>query len=149
ARRIEDLGVQIVQQIQPVFDDARLDADARATVARELATTLVAARIRPRLLTQCSFDPELLADHLKGTRPDATKLLSAAESTLYNRLIAETASAITEVASDMRGFNTAVAAASLQGNDKVLAMLTEMRQRPDKADEEFEEKYRNQVQQRL
>ena len=149
AKRIEALGIQIVEQMQPVFDDARLDAEGRAVAARELATTLAEARIRPRLLAQCNFDPELLVRNLEAIRPDAVKLLSASESALYNRLLGEAASAITDIASDMRGFDTAVAAASLQDNEKILAMLTELRQRPAQSDQEFENKYRALVQQRL
>ena len=68
ASRIEDLGVQVIQQLQPVFDDAgpSLEAAGRAAVAQELVTTLAAARIHPRVLIECNLDPALLARHLAG-----------------------------------------------------------------------------------
>jgi len=151
ARRIEDLGIQVVQQMQPVFDDASsaLGDSGHDTVARELATTLAAAHLQPRVLVECNLDPKLLARHLTGVRPGAAKLLSGTEEALYRRLLAEAARAITEIASDLQGFDAAYAAASLQDNDQVLKMLTAIWQRPAQADQEFEDKYRAQVQTQL
>src|SRR5262249_3191875 len=57
ALRIEHLGVQIAKRMQPVFDDAGLEVTGRAAVAQELATTLAAARIHPRVLVECNLDP--------------------------------------------------------------------------------------------
>jgi hypothetical protein len=151
ARRIEDLGVQVVQQLQPVFDDAgpSVGDTSHATVAQELATTLAAARIQPRLLIECNLDPALLTRHLKNTRLDAAKLLSTAEESLYQRLLAESARSITEIATGLQGFDTAYTAASLQDNDKILAMVSAIWQRPAQADQEFEDKYRDQVKNHL
>jgi len=151
ARRIETLGVQVVQQMQPIFDDAgrSLNAAGRTTAARELAVTLAAARIQPRMLIECNLDPALLSRQLAAARPDAAKLLSAAESALYERLLDEAARNITEIASELNGFTSAFSAAALQDQDKILAMLADLWRRPADADQEFQDKYNDIVQKQL
>lgn len=143
AGRIEALGVQVVQQMQPIFDEAGrgLGEGGRAAVVQELAATLAAARIQPRLLIDCNLDPALLSRQLATARPDAVKLLSAGESAVYGRLLDEAARGITQIATELNGFNTAFSAATLQDHDKILAMLGDLWRRPDAADREFEDKY--------
>src|SRR5262249_9045573 len=80
---------------------------------------------------------------------DADELLSTGESALYQRLLAEASRGIVELATELNGFDTALAASTLQDHDKILTMLADLWQRPAQADQEFEDKYRDQVKNQL
>ena len=150
-RQLEQVGEQVAARMRPVFDieAASLDQQGRDTVVREVAATLEQARVTTDLLVACNLDANRLTQHLASLRPDATNLLSATEAALYQRTLSEASASIIPTATQLTGFNGSAFAATLQGQDQLFAMLSELLQRPDAQAEQFEHDYHKAVTRQL
>lgn len=142
-REIEKLGAQIAARMRPLFEHegAKLTEDERALVAQEVALTLAQSKITTSLVVEHRLDAQRLARHLLDTRPEATATLSAAESALYQRMLTEAAGSIVSIATELAGFERALATAQLASDDKILAGITRLLEQPDQQAREFEDRY--------
>jgi hypothetical protein len=65
------------------------------------------------------LDPDELADALIASRPEATRLLSEDESTLYTRLLHETSRHIIHIANNIDGYESAFGSAVLFNQQQI------------------------------
>jgi hypothetical protein len=112
---IEKIGAQIAARMRPLFEHegAKFTEDERALVAQEVAQTLAQSNTSAGLLIEHNLNPQRLARHLIGQRPNATRPLSAMQAALYERTLTEAARAITQIADQLSGFDRVRAAAQL------------------------------------
>ena len=149
--RIEKIGEQIAARMRTLFEHegATLGEQKRAVIAQEVALTLAKSRITSGLLVGYNLDPQKLARYLLDLRPDAMKTFSAAESALYERTLTEAARSITEIATELSGFDRVLAATQLQTDDQILEGIAKLLALPNEQAERFEQKYCEAVKKQL
>ena len=94
-----------------------------------------ACGLQARLLILCE-------DISWSLRPEATKSFSDKATSLYDRLIKESAERIVEHASEIPGFSTAFSKASLRADDKIVETLRQQSDQKEVEAREFERRYR-------
>jgi hypothetical protein len=102
-----------------------------------------------------AVDPRRLRDALLAQRANATSALSARETELYKRAVAEASRALIPIATELRGYQSLRDAALLEGQEdsnereeRILAVEALLRQ-PDEAGARFEELYPKAIEDRL
>jgi NACHT domain/Leucine Rich repeats (2 copies) len=147
SRVVQEIGKRTVGQLRPLFEhEARdLDESSRTVLALELAATLADAEITADLLVSFNLDPRRLTRHLAKLRPTVTANLSASESALYDRMLAEVSVKIVNIAADLSGFQRSVVIKTLEGQDRILEMLSRLMAEPDAEAAAFERLYRETV----
>lgn len=145
AQAVIRLAEQIIHQLRPLYDEARLPDDLRHTVATQLAVTLATSRLTSELLLDCRLDAAALARRLASQNPTATDGFSQAQTDLYNRLVLETSRAIVRVADRLEGFDAQATRLSFQDHDRILTLLTQMAAQPTDKERQFEATYRTAI----
>jgi hypothetical protein len=148
---VTKIGEQVAERMKPFFENeaASMSKEDRTTVVREVAETLAHADINAGVLVAHNLEADSFGGYLITTRPQAIRDLSAAQSELYKRMLAEAGKSIIDIAIKLDGFTDTAFASVLQDQDRVLDMLSEMLKRPDAMAEQFERDYRQAVQDRL
>ncbi|HSF30392.1 MAG TPA: hypothetical protein VLK82_07965 [Candidatus Tectomicrobia bacterium] len=101
SRQFEEIGERVAENLLPVFEmeGAHLDESSRTAVAQAMAETLNSSAIDAELLAERDLDPTQLTRHLLESHPFATQHFSAAEASLYQRIISESSQYIIDIAS--------------------------------------------------
>ncbi|MBI5715846.1 MAG: leucine-rich repeat domain-containing protein [Chloroflexi bacterium] len=145
-KQVDEIAAKVAKKLHGVLEsEARLSKDDRERLTVEVATTLETARITPDVLVGYNLESGRLLAHLQNARPDATKLLSADDTALCQRLLREANNEILKVSTELAGFERAFAATMLKDTDRLLDLLTQSLKRPDEQAEKFLKKYREAV----
>jgi hypothetical protein len=148
-RRLAAIGAHVAARMRPLLAEAALPDTERAALASELSQTLHEARIDAALLVGSNLDADLVARRLAAARPDAVRLLDPAAIALYERMLAEAASALILLADSLGGYAASRDRALLAAHDTILAQLAELLSTPSAAAVAFEEEYRRAVRSRV
>jgi len=107
ARQIEAIGERIAENLLSVFqaEGAIIDEGGQVAVAYAVAETIDKASIDSSLLAEKSLEPVVLAKYLLESNPLAITFFSAAETSLYERIIREVSQYIIDIASQLPRFN--------------------------------------------
>ncbi len=145
-KHIDAPAEKVANKIRGVLEgEVRLSKDDRERLALEVAITLAKAQIDAKLLVDYKLDHEKLLRHLENARPNATSLLSADDSNLYQRLLREASSEILKVSTEMAGFVRYLSASTLQSDEQILNAVQKLLARPSVEAERFEKDYRDLV----
>ena len=149
--QLDKIGEQIATRMHTLFksEGARLDEQERNLVAQEFALTLAQSKLSAGLVIEHNLNPQRLARHLIGLRPDATQLLSATQAELYERTLTEAARAITQVADQLSGFDRVRTAAQLESDDRLLDGIAKLLAVPSEQAAHFEQRYCEAVKKQL
>jgi Leucine-rich repeat (LRR) protein len=142
-RQIDRIGAQIANRVYSFMESEgnKLEENQRIAISLELARTLSKAQITSKLLVDCNLAPDVLAQKLKEVNPQATKLFSDTETTVYDHLIVETCKSIIEVATDLASFQYQFATSVLQSQDQILESLGHLLSIPDEKSQYYENEY--------
>jgi hypothetical protein len=144
---IEKVGQKVAEHMQLLFTSERADMEEssyEATV-REAATTLARANITPDLLVGYQLESDQLARYLLESRPGATRSFSAVETSFYQRMLVEASRSILAIVADLPGFTGSAFAKTLQGQEKILALLAKLADPLDERAVKFEARYCSEV----
>lgn len=123
SQRIDEIGDQVAGNLAPFFksEGTFLNKQELGVVSLEVASTLSKSRISSRLVTDCRLDPDKLYHHIRDTRPDADRDLSADKSSFYQRILVETALQIIKVSPELEGFESEFSTLLLQDHQQLLS----------------------------
>jgi|GEM_PF-610014 len=144
-KNIEDVASQIALRLSELLKAEHISDEDRERLALEIAVTLDEAKITSKLLVECNLDYTKLLPYLEAARPDATKLLSANETAIYNRMLREACEAILNFANELVGFERYFSASVLQSEDQIQNAINKLLTRPSDEAERFEKDYRDLV----
>jgi hypothetical protein len=99
-RQFETIGEKIAEDLLKVLETVgkHLNEGSRIAVGDALITTIDEAQINFNLLVRYNMEPTRLVQFLRQVHPNATKLLSADEAELYDRMLSEASQYIVDIA---------------------------------------------------
>lgn len=149
--KVEPITQQLQTAMQTLFDrEAKnLDPGSQYAIVLGVAETLIQARLTLDSLAQMSLDAEQLKQHLLDVNPQVTRHFSPSETTLYRQTITVVSQIAIESAPQLEGFTLSTTVKMLQRLEAILKQVQALREQSIQAADEFADRYRNIVRDKL
>ncbi len=133
-----------------------MEPGSKNAIVLSVAETLVKVRLTPEILAKIDLDGEKLKQYLLNSNPEVTRSFSSDEKALYQQAIAVVSQRLIEAAPQLEGFSLSTTATTLQRTTTILKRLDEfanelkdLREQSIQAADEFAQRYRRIVQDKL
>ncbi|NEQ54350.1 MAG: NACHT domain-containing protein, partial [Leptolyngbya sp. SIO3F4] len=149
--QVEIIAQQMANDIRPLFagQDRQVSIASRDSILFGLAQTLIKAGLTQTGLAEMNFDVDALEQHLLKTNPDVDCDFSTAEQAIYRQTVRMASERLIETAPSVEGYERAKATEVLQRLEAISRQLGVERDLAIQSADEFVERYRSIVQNKL
>ncbi|MEM7795021.1 MAG: leucine-rich repeat domain-containing protein [Cyanobacteria bacterium P01_C01_bin.118] len=149
--QVEVIAKQMVNDIRPLFEgqDRQVSIASRDSILFGLAQTLCEAGLSQTGLAEMNFDVDELEQHLLKTNPGVERDFSVAEQAIYRQTVRMVSQRLIEAAPTVEGYEQARDTEVLQRLEIISQQLGVERDLALQSADEFVERYRSVVQNKL
>lgn len=144
-RDADKLAGAAAARMRKIYELSDLPTNSKEAVAYEVAITLGTVPTDVEFIVAQRMNVAKLREVITNSRPNATRDLSSDEVELYQRLLKEASFAQVQMTSLLESFTGSFASKVLQDTEFLIDSLNKLLREPDRANSEFERKYREAV----